>query len=75
MGISGLGIAVVYLLVLLAVAVGALWVLVWLFGEAPGEGARTGLETSGSSPGADRFGAGAAPAVSVGPEPSKDRAA
>ena len=41
LGIAALGIAIVYLLVLVAGAVGALWVLVWLFGEAPGEGART----------------------------------
>jgi hypothetical protein len=47
MGIATLGIAIVYLLVLVAVAVGALWVLVWHFAEAPGEGARTGRETLG----------------------------
>ena len=75
MGIAGLGIAVVYLLVLLAVAVGALWVLVWLFGEAPGEGTRTGRETIGGSPSADRFGARGAPSASVGPERSEDEAA
>ncbi len=75
MGIAGLGIAVVYLLVLLAGGVGALWVLVWLFGEAPGEGARTGHETAGSLRSADRFGAGSTPSASVGPDRSKDRAA
>lgn len=76
MGIAALGIAIVYLLVLVAVGVGALWVVVWLFGEAPGEGARTGLETVGrSSRSADRFGAGAAPSAPDGPDRSKDRAA
>ena len=75
MGIAGLGIAVVYLLVLLAVAVGALWVLVWLFGEAPDEGTRTRREAIGGSPSADRFGAGAAPSASVEPERSEDEAA
>ena len=75
MGIAGLGIAVVYLLVLLAGAVGALWVLVWLFGEAPGERTRTGREAVEGSPGADRFGAGATPWASVGPERSEDEAA
>ena len=75
-GIVALGIAVVYLLVLVAVGVGALWGMVWLFGEAPGECARTGLETVGSSSrSADRFGAGAAPSAPVGPVRSKDRAA
>jgi hypothetical protein len=61
LGIAALGIAIVYLLVLTAVGVGALWVLVWLFGEAPGEGARTGRETTGGSRSADRFGAGSTP--------------
>ena len=75
MGIAGLGIAVVYLLILLAGAVGALWVLVWLFGEAPGEGARTGHETAGSSRSADRFGAQGPPSAPAGPDSSKDRAA
>ncbi len=62
-----MGIAIVYLLVLVAVAVGALWVLVWLFGEAPGENERTGHETAGSLRSADRFGAGSTPSASVGP--------
>ena len=76
MGIAGLGFAIIYLLVLLAVAVGALWVLVWLFGKAPGEGTRTGREAVGGSPGADRVGAGGTPSASVGPDRSEeDRAA
>jgi hypothetical protein len=75
MGIAGLGIAIVYLLILVAGAVGALWVLVWLFGEAPGEDTRTGREAVGGSPSADRFGAGGTPSASVGPGRSEDRAA
>ena len=75
MGIAGLGIAVVYLLILVAGALGALLVLVWLFGEAPGEGTRIGHETTGGSPSADRFGAGEASSASVGPERSEDEAA
>ena len=75
MGIAELGIAIVYLLVLVAVAVGALWVVVWLFGEAPGEGARTGREAVGGSRGAARFGAGGVPPDSVGPGRSGDEAA
>ena len=75
LGIAALGIAIVYLLVLVAVGVGALWVLVWLFGEAPGEGARTGLETVGSSSrSADCFGAGSTPSASVGPGRSEGKA-
>ena len=75
MGIAGLGIAVVYLLVLLAGGVGALWVLVWLFGEAPGEGARSGREAVGGSRRAERDGAGGAPSASVGLERSEEDAA
>jgi hypothetical protein len=75
MGIAGLGIAIVYLLILVAVAVGALLVVVWLFGEAPGEGTRTGRETMGGSPSTDRVGAGEAPSASVGPDRSEDEAA
>jgi hypothetical protein len=43
--IAALGMAVAYLLVLLTVAVGALWVLVWLFRETPGALVRTGRES------------------------------
>jgi hypothetical protein len=75
MGIAALGIAVVYLIILLAVAVGALWVLIWLFGEAPGEATRTGREAVGGSSSADRFGAGEAPSASVGPGHSENTAA
>ena len=75
MGIAGLGIAIVYLLILVAGAVGALCVMVWLFGEAPGEGTRTGREAVGGSPGADRVGAGGTPSASVGPERSEEDAA
>jgi len=75
LGIAALGIAIVYLLILVVGAVGALWVLVWLFGEAPGEGARTGREPVGSLRSADHFGAEGSPSALVGPDRSKDRAA
>ena len=75
MGIASLGIAVGYLLILVAGAVGALLVLVWLFGDAPGEGTRTGREAVGGSPKAPRFGAGGTPSASVGPDRSEDEAA
>jgi hypothetical protein len=76
MGIAGLGIAIVYLLILVAGAVGALWVLVWLFGEAPEEGTRAGHhEAVGGMRSADRFGAGGSPPASARPERSEDEAA
>jgi hypothetical protein len=49
-GIAALGIAVVYLLILVAGAVVALLVLVWLFGDAPGVSARTGHRRAGVRP-------------------------
>ena len=75
LGLAALGIAVVYLLILVAGAVVALLVLVWLFGDAPGEGTRTGREAVGGPRGAHRFGAGGTPSASVGPDHSEDEAA
>ena len=75
MGIAALGIAIVYLLVLVVGAVGALYALVWLFGEAPSEGAKIGREAVGGSPSADRFGAEGPPSAPVGPDRSEDEAA
>jgi len=74
LGLATLGIAVLYLLVLVAVAVGALLGLVRLFGEPPGEGTSTGRETFGGSRGADRLGAGGTPSLSVGPGRPEDEA-
>ena len=44
-GVVALGISLGYLLVLAAVAVGTLFVLVRLFGDAPSEGTSTRVET------------------------------
>lgn len=74
MGVAALSIAMVYLLAV--TAVGALLVLVWLFGEAPpGESARTGRETVAGLRGADRLEAGGTPSPSVEPGRSEDEAA
>ncbi len=70
-----MGLALIYLLAVAAGAVGALLVLVRLFGEAPGEGARTGHEPVGGLRGTDRFGAGGTHSASVGSERAEDEAA
>ena len=75
MEIAALGIAIVYLLAVAAGAIGALLVVVWLFGEAPGEGTRTGCEAVGGLRSADRLGAESAPSASVGLERAEDEAA
>ena len=75
MEIAALGIAMGYLIVIVAGAVVALLVLVWLFGDAPGESTGTGHETVEGSPGTDRFAAARTPAASVEPERSKGKAA
>ncbi len=75
LGIAALGIAMVYLFAVVAGFIGALLALVWLFGEAPGEGTRTGREAVGGLRSTDRFGAGGTSSASVGPERSEDEAA
>ena len=70
-----MGIAVVYLLVVAAGFTGALLALVWLFGEAPGEGPRTGHVNVEQVQSTDRFGAASMPPASVGPERPEDEAA
>ena len=62
--ISALGMAVAYLLVLLAGALGVLWVLVWLFRDTPGAlggTGREGLDGSRSAPPASERGASPRP--------------
>ena len=74
--IAALGIALGYVIVVAAGAVGALWVLVRLFGEAPGEA--TGAGGGGTIEGwrgAECFGAVSGPSAPVGLEPSRDEAA
>ena len=75
MDIAALGIAMVYLLAVVAGFVGALLALVRLFGEAPDDGPRTGRETVEGLRSADRSGAASVPPASVGPERSEDEAA
>lgn len=75
MSIATLGIAVVYLLVVVAGAVGALLVLIWLFGETSEVTARTGYEATKSSRGTNRFGAErSTPSSSVERERSEEAA-
>ena len=75
LGIVALGIAIVYLLAVAAGFTGALLVLVWLFGEAPGAGAGTGREEAvGGSRGAARLGVGGTTASpSAGPDARRTR--
>ena len=75
MEIVTLGIAMGYIFVLAAGAFVALLALVWLFGEAPGEGTGTERGTVEVLLGDDRFGAGSVPSASVGTERSEDEAA
>ncbi len=54
MSIAALGIAVAYLLILVAGAIGALFVMIWLFGETPDGTTSTGRETVKDLPNAAR---------------------
>ncbi len=54
MSIAALGIAVVYLLIIVASALGALFVMIWLFGETPDGTTNTGRETVKDLPNAAR---------------------
>ena len=75
MGIAPLCLALVYLLAVAAGFIGALLVLVRLFGEAPGEGKRTGHETAEGLRSTDRSRTLSIPPAPVGPERSEDEAA
>lgn len=67
MSIAALGIAVAYLLILVAGAIGALFIMIWLFGETPGGTTSTKCETVKDLPNA--------PHRPVEPERSEDKAA
>ncbi len=67
MSIAALGIAVSYLLILAAGAIGALFVIIWLFGETPGGTTSTKCEAVKDLPNAARR--------PVEPERSEDKAA
>lgn len=75
MEIAALGIAVGYVIVIVAGAALALLLIVRLFGETPVESKETGLRTVEGSSGLDRSGAASTPAASTGPERSEDEAA
>jgi hypothetical protein len=67
LSITALGIAVAYLLIIVAGALGALLAMIWLFGDAPGRTTSTARETVKDLRNAGRF--------PVEPERSEDRAA
>ena len=74
MSIASLGIAIAYLLLIIASAVGALLLLVWLFGEEPGV-TETGRRTTKGMSQSANFGAQSTPSAWAETETSKDRAA
>ena len=75
LSIAVLGIAVAYLLLIIAGATGALSVLVWLFRDTPDVDRRTGRETFRSVRDTDHFGLGSIPRAQAESEHSEDRAA
>ena len=54
MSIAALGMAVAYLLIIVAGAIGALVIVIWLFGETPGGTTSTRRETIKELPNAAR---------------------
>lgn len=75
MSIATLGIAVVYLLILVAGAIGALLVLIWLFGETSDVTTKAGHETVKGLRGANRFRAGSTSSAPGESERSEEKAA
>ena len=67
LSIAALGIAVAYLLILVAGTIGALFGMIWLFGETPDGTTNTGRETVKDLPNSARR--------PVEPERSEDKAA
>ena len=74
MSIASLGIAIAYLLLIIASAVGALLLLVWLFEEGP-DVTETGRGTTKGMAQSANFGAQSTPSAWAETETSKDRAA
>ena len=73
--LAALGLAIFYLAVVAAGACSALWILLWLFGEAPGERQGPAHGDVDGAPGTVRSGpAGVRPAPAVS-EHSKEKAA
>ncbi len=75
MSIAALGIAVAYLLIIVAGAIGALLVTIWLFEETPGGTISTGRETAKDLRSGSRFRVESAPSAQLKPERSEDKAA
>lgn len=75
MDIAAAGIAMLYLIFIVAGAALALAALIWLFGDAPDEGAGSGRQPVEDSPGTDRFAAPRKTAAPSGPERSEGKAA
>ena len=74
MSIAALGIAVTYLLIIVAGAIGALLVMIWLF-EDKLDAPRTGRETVTDLRYPDGVGMESTPSALVEPERSEDKAA
>lgn len=75
LSIAALGMAVAYLLLVAAGAIGALLVLLWLFGDTPGTTEKIGREKIEGSRSAECLGPKGARSVSVEPERWEDEAA
>ena len=74
LSIAALGIAVTYLLIIVAGAIGALLVMIWLF-EDTLDATRTGRETVKDLRYPDGVGMESTPSALVEPERSEDKAA
>ena len=75
MSIAALGIAVTYLLIIIAGAIGALLGVIWLFEDTLGATTRTGRETVKDLRYPDGVGMESTPSALVEPERSEDKAA
>jgi hypothetical protein len=73
--IAALGMVIAYLLLVLALTIGVLLVLLWLFAELPSTTEKIGREQVGGSPGAARLRPEGTPSLSVEPERWEDEAA
>ena len=75
MSIAALGIAVTYLLIIVAGAIGALLVMIWLFEDTLDVTTRNGRETVKDLRNCDGAGMESTPSALVEPERSEDKAA
>jgi hypothetical protein len=75
LSIAALGIAVTYLLIIVAGAIGALLVMIWLFEDTLDATTRTGRETVKDLRYPDGVGVESTPSALVEPEHSEDKAA